>query len=528
MRPPSAEAAPERRRILGLHLALAAVWSLAAWRVPLFPDEMYYWEWSRRLATGYFDHPPAIGWLIRAGTFVLGDSPLGVRVLPIACGLLTVAAVGAMAARLAGPSAARRAVMLVAVLPIMTGAFVLATPDAPLLATTSWALYAVLRAADPDEPPSGALRWWLVSGLLLGLAGLSKYIAILVPLALGGAFLVHRPLRRTLATPGPWAGAALAGLVVSPVVAWNAAHGWASFRFQLAHGLGVSAGGTVLGREVELVAGQLLVATPILLGFVVAATRRGLKGREGALGVAVAAVPATVALAFVLSATRRRVEANWLAAAYPAAVALLAAWPLGRRGRAWLRAGGILAVALSAVLVAHLATSLVPLPEEPGSLSQAFGRAAVAAAVERTALDEGGPRLHFAGNRYQDAASLAFLLPEHPRVFSLNVRSRPNQYDLWPKFPEVACPGDDLLLVLDGVGEGGGAALDSLRPHFGEVEAGERVERRAPATGGPGEVVGQSRIWLLSGWKGSWLAGERGSPAGSLSRGRPGGARCRS
>ncbi len=37
--------------------------------VPLTNDEAYYWEWSRRLAAGYFDHPPAIAWLVaqRAG-----------------------------------------------------------------------------------------------------------------------------------------------------------------------------------------------------------------------------------------------------------------------------------------------------------------------------------------------------------------------------------------------------------------------------------------------------------------------------
>ena len=528
MPPPSAEAAAERRRVLGLHIALAAVWSLAAWRVPLFPDEMYYWEWSRRLAAGYFDHPPAIAWLIRAGSGVLGDSALGVRLFAVGCGLLTVAAVGAIAARLAGPPAARRAMLLVAALPVMTGAFVLATPDAPLLAGTSWGLYAVLRAADVGAPSPAALRWWLAAGLFLGLAGLSKYIAILVPLALAIAFLVHPPLRRHLATPGPWAAAALALAVVSPVVAWNAAHEWASFRFQLAHGLGESSGGSLLGREAKLVAGQLLVATPILLGFLVMATWRGLKGREGTRGAALAAVPATVGLAFVLSATRRRVEANWLAAAYPAAVALLAAWPLGRRGRAWLRAGGLLAAGLSGLLVAHLATSLVPLPGEPGSLSQLFDRAAVAAAVERTGLGEDGTRLHFAGNRYQDAASLAFLLPGHPRTFSLNIDSRPNQYDLWPSFPAVACAGDDLLLVLEDRGDGGGAALDSLRPHFAGVIRGELVQRRVPAPDDHGEVVGRSRIWLLTGWRGSWPASERERPAGALSPSRPAGGRCRS
>jgi len=44
---------------------LAALATLAALRLiagallPLSADEAYYWLWSRHLAAGYFDHPPA-------------------------------------------------------------------------------------------------------------------------------------------------------------------------------------------------------------------------------------------------------------------------------------------------------------------------------------------------------------------------------------------------------------------------------------------------------------------------------------
>ena len=44
-----------------LRLALAA-------RLPLAPDEAYYFLWSRHLQAGYFDHPPMVALWIRAGT----------------------------------------------------------------------------------------------------------------------------------------------------------------------------------------------------------------------------------------------------------------------------------------------------------------------------------------------------------------------------------------------------------------------------------------------------------------------------
>ncbi len=60
------------RALIGLRLVMAAV-------LPLSADEAYYWLWSKHLAAGYYDHPPAIAFVIRFGTLLLGDSELGVR-----------------------------------------------------------------------------------------------------------------------------------------------------------------------------------------------------------------------------------------------------------------------------------------------------------------------------------------------------------------------------------------------------------------------------------------------------------------
>ena len=79
-----------RSAVLITVVAAALRLCLAAW-LPLFPDETYYWDWSRHLAAGYFDHPPAIAFLIAGGTTLfalLGQEPnaFAVRLLPIAAG----------------------------------------------------------------------------------------------------------------------------------------------------------------------------------------------------------------------------------------------------------------------------------------------------------------------------------------------------------------------------------------------------------------------------------------------------------
>jgi len=47
------------RTALVVTIAAVVVRLVFATVLPLFPDETYYWDWSRHPASGYFDHPPA-------------------------------------------------------------------------------------------------------------------------------------------------------------------------------------------------------------------------------------------------------------------------------------------------------------------------------------------------------------------------------------------------------------------------------------------------------------------------------------
>ena len=124
--------------------------------------------------------------------------------------------------------------------------------------------------------------------------------------------------------------------------------------------------------------------------------------------------------------------------------------------------------------------------------------------TQRVSLLRGSPyagrggRTWVAGNTYQDASELAFHLPDHPAVFALNLRSRSNQYSVWPGFPDMAHPGDDLVLVLSNRPDSHGPISD-LRSYFARVRVvdstGPDAERRE---------VPRRRIWLLEDWHGSW------------------------
>jgi 4-amino-4-deoxy-L-arabinose transferase-like glycosyltransferase len=505
--PRTAHDAP--RTALAIVLAGAAIRLLLASVIPPVPDEAYYWEWSRRLAGGYFDHPYGIALSIRAGTALfaalgLEPSPLAVRIVPVLEGLVASLAAIGIAHRIGGPIAGLRAAIVITVLPLAATGLVLATPDAPLLAATGVTLYAVVRALEAPRGSRASLAWWIVAGAAAGAAMASKYTGILVPAGVFVALAARPTLQPRLAEPGPYVACAVAALVLVPVFLWNAGHDWMSFGFQLRHGLGGRARGTPIGRELEMIGGQAGLVSPILFVLLAAAVWRALRHPPRDEHFLLAVV-ATFAFAFfMVSAIRKPVEANWPALAYVPAVPLLADAAFGQRGRRWFRAGWVLAAGLTSIIYTHAVASILPIPASKDPLARSAGWDALARATEaaRDSLGAGvaarGRSVHVGAERYQDASELAFHMHGKPRTFSLNLTGRPNQYDLWPGFAERAAPGDALLLALDDTEEIH-PTLRQLEPHFAEVHRGAAIELRARRG-----VVARRRLWMLVGWRGSW------------------------
>ncbi|MHB2032029.1 MAG: ArnT family glycosyltransferase [Gemmatimonadaceae bacterium] len=495
------------------HLALFVLAAAALVRlafsaiIPLFPDETYYWEWSRHLAAGYFDHPWGIAALIRGGTGLagaagIGPSPFAVRLGVIVAGFLAALFASAIARRLGGDRAGLVAALVFSVMPLAAAGLVLATPDVPLLCTAAAGMYCVVRAVESEIRSAASLAWWIAAGVALGLAFSSKYTSILFPVGVTIAVLTRRSLRARLGEAGPWAACLAAVTVFVPVLAWNSRHDWISFTFQLHHGLGAPSGSPLV-RELALVSGQAGLATPILLVLLGIVVWRAVRRPAGDAHYLLGVVALTCVGMFLFSAFRRPVEANWPALAYIPAVPLLAATEWGTVGRRWLRWGLALAAGVSCVVYAQAVVPVLPLPapRDPVARSAGWDQLADSVAVAQRLV--AGDRVHawVAADKYQDASELAYHLAGHPVAFSLNLSSRPNQYDLWPGFPALAHVGDDLLLVLDEVPQPHHTAV-VLGPHFASVAKGSLV----PLTRRDGGVAAWRRIWILRGWKGTWPA----------------------
>ncbi len=500
----------------GILLSGLVVRLIIAADFPLLADEAYYWTWSRDLGLGYYDHPPVIALMIAAGTALFGDTPIGVRFVPNLLGFVTGGVLIITARRLAGVTAALHVALMMTLVPVAAAGFILATPDAPLLAGVAVAWLAVLRAADDATRPSARWLWWAAAGVAIGVAMASKFTGVLVPAAIAISCALIPRYRELLRSPGPYLAVAIASVLMAPVVWWNARHDWVTFAFQIDHGLGSlptrSAGATAT-RLAELFGGQLGL-TGVLIGLLmVAAAVRAMRIERDHASRLLARSSLLIFGFFVVSAFQKPVEANWPAVAYPSFVLVLAAAIARGFAPSLTRGAHVLSGLLTLVVYAYAlgvlpAVDVQPPNRDPFNRAHGWDQLAEVMDAHRVEVQRAlraflpgpsSPTVHLAANVYQDAAHLAFRVPGRPFVPALNVASRANQFDFWPGFAERAAPGDAMILALDTLPLSL-AVVDSLAVHFGDVTPIEVV----PLSRGDRPVTWR-RLWLFTDWRGSWL-----------------------
>src|SRR6188472_1559808 len=156
-------------------LALVALRLVAAAWTPITFDEAYYWMWSKHLAGGYYDHPPMVALVIRAGTMIAGDTELGVRLVSILLAIpMSYAVYQAAAVLFGGRRVATTSAILLNVTLMAAVGTMIVTPDAPLLVASSFVLFCLAKVLATERGV-----WWLAVGAAVGAALLSKYTALL-------------------------------------------------------------------------------------------------------------------------------------------------------------------------------------------------------------------------------------------------------------------------------------------------------------------------------------------------------------
>lgn len=393
---------------------------------PLAFDEALYWRWSQHLAGGYYDHPPMTPLLIRIGTTIFGDTQFGVRVIGILLGLPATWAVWRSAAILFGNGKlGATAALFFNLTLVMAVGSLLATPDAPVVAATCFLLFFLAKVLE-----TGRGVWWLAVGAAFGAGMLSKYSMAFFAVSILAWVLLVPELRKWLFSPWSWAGALLALAIFSPVLIWNAQHGWASILFHLDRLVVYEWSLTYLG---ELIGTQFGLATPPIfvlgcMGLVGFLTQSSEPYAARAL---ISAMVWPIAIYFIWHTFHGRVEGNWPEPLYPAFVvaAAVAAHRLHWSGVAaglvlWSRRLAVsVGIGIAGLIYLQAVFGLVPLgAADPSARQLGAGWAILGAEIDDIRKRTGAPIILTMD--YGLSGWLAFYVPSRPPVEQISLRIR--------------------------------------------------------------------------------------------------------
>jgi len=344
-------------------------------------DEAHYALYALHPALSYFDHPPLVGWVQMPFVFLGGFDWL-MRVVPLALwgltayllfsfpthsppplsrlldgrGGLDFSSAKGEATYTSPPALADSkhigvmTVILFLLSPVHQLLGLALVPDSLLLPLTLWVMVLTWRLSSDIS----SRAYWIWLGLALGLAGLSKYTGVF--LALGAAIVLLPTFGASLfKSRGVWLAALIAAVMISPVIAWNAQHEWASFAYQINHADG-NTNGWQANRVLTYSLVQLVAYGCLpLLGLVVFLVK--LRKDHAALTRLYLAFGLPLMLVTLWVSGKGAALPHWTAGAW---VALL---PLSAMGlqHVWQRSTGITRKAMRAVLCALAALQAIAL-----------------------------------------------------------------------------------------------------------------------------------------------------------------------
>lgn len=401
--------------------------------IGIAPDEAYYWDWTRFLSLGYYDHPPLVAWVTFCTTSLFGNTIAGIKTAAFIGHFLTSLCAIGLARKYCYHYSSLLLLILLFWFSVIIGiGTLILSPDVPQYLFWSAGMLAGYCALFESSRKA-----WIVLGIVGGLGLLSKYVFILFFLSLAVFILIMPEFRSLIKSPYPYMACAVSFFIFLPNIIWNANHGWPSFSFQMKHGLGTDTGFT-LNYFIGYIIKQIGIVTPLLFIMLMYAIQMILrKYRHNAGLIYLTLFTLTPLIVFGISSIKKRGEANWPAPAYIAGFILIAwLWDTAlrknwRKIRAWIIVSTGFSILFTIPIYIHIYYPVLPIPYRLDMTKQIRGWKAFADDFQ-TIREDVDPALTLpvCANRYQETSLLAFYLPDQPRTFSLNIERRSNHYAL--------------------------------------------------------------------------------------------------
>ncbi len=411
----------------------------------LFDDEAYYWVYAQFPDWGYFDHPPMIALLIKAG-YAIFPNELGVRFFIVLLNTATVF----ITQQLLGKRDDYLFYAIACSIAIVQIGGIIAVPDIPLLFFVALFFWLYQRFI-----VSMTVGRSVLLGLSIGLMLYSKYHGVLIVIAT----LASNP--KLYSRYQTYIVTVVALLVFAPHLYWQYTHGFPSVQYHLFER---SNSNYDTRFTIEYLVGQLALAGPLMGWLLLKAAfdHKPAGELERALKYSLIGFYAF----FLLSSFRGRIEANWTVPAFIALIVLSHQY-LARQTswRSWLYKS--IPISLVFILLARI-YMLPVIPRTAWIPKDEFheNKTWVAAVKKRA---QGMPVV-FIGS-YQKASKYWFYA-QTPCLSMNDIEYRRNNFNFWPL--EDSLLGKNVLVVgiydsvtqIDPIKELGNKASHVYTPYY--------------------------------------------------------------
>ena len=278
--------------------------------LPISGDEAYFVLWGKNLDYGYYDHTPFVGWIL-AALLTISDATWWLRlpstILPI---LLSYGIYHILKQQESKVALIAALTFLVAPVNVIN---ILITTDTPLILFSFISAWYFYQAIISSENKENKFKFFILSGLFLGLAFLSKYFAVFLGVTYGLYILLFQRNKRG------FTGLLIILLMVLPFVfiniLWNYNNCWSNILFNLYNR--ASGESDSLGNLYKYIGMLVYLFSPVLMYFLIKNIKEYRNIRSDVrkhLYFWVAIIPLSL---FLILLIRKSIGLHWMLSFYP-------------------------------------------------------------------------------------------------------------------------------------------------------------------------------------------------------------------
>lgn len=274
--------------------------------LPITGDEAYFVLWGKNIDYGYYDHTPFVGWIL-AAFLSISDAAWWLRLpstlLPI---FISYGIYHILKTQHSKVAVWVALTFLVAPVNVIN---ILITTDTPLVFfsfISAWFFYKSMTHSSVGE---SGYKFYILTGLFLGLAFLSKYFAVFLGFTYGIYIILFQRNERGLK------GLGLIVLMVLPFVLinlwWNYNNCWNNILFNLYNR--VTRESDALGNLFKYAGMLVYLFSPVLIYFLIKNIKEKYKN-DNHVYLWLASIPLIL---FLLLLVRKPIGLHWLLSFYP-------------------------------------------------------------------------------------------------------------------------------------------------------------------------------------------------------------------